>query len=459
MAAVSALERFSFVSWRLLVESYGIADTVYSPYSAFVAVLLATTLAKDSTRHELLQALQWQDANEDTDHIVSALSVLLASSEYADAFYDLEFDAVIELFDELFHEEARGYGMAVKTMLCTRAARQLAPYSFGDIIARVNAERALPGYNTSNDKWPFTRQLRRVMQAGDRSQAFVIRGANQVWPNANLNLDMSEFDPITRGLRVPVQPVVFPQPGVREVNAAVERITSGLIRNLIDESLVSSETSFILTNALYFKASWDLDFDDKATAQEPFNLFSGGHKIVSLMTHSKTHRYLETGSAQFLTLGYAACGYSMLVALPKERDLAAFQALLAEISGELLERAATADTKQVRVVIPKFTARWGSKSLKDILRSLGAREIFEPGVAKFVANSSISEVVQQAFIKINEEGTEAAAATAMFALTSFPFFRPCRDFIANHPFLYFIRNDLTGTILFMGMCIDPVDDG
>jgi serpin B len=121
----------------------------------------------------------------------------------------------------------------------------------------------------------------------------------------------------------------------------------------------------------------------------------------------------------------------MIIALPKGRDNTAFQAVLADLSGELFSGAAAVDRQQVHVVIPKFTVKWRSKSLKDILRSLGAREIFEPGVAKFVANSSVSEVVQQAFIKVNEEGTEAAVATVMICLTSCPFFRPCPEFVAD----------------------------
>jgi serpin B len=268
---------------------------------------------------------------------------------------------------------------------------------------------------------------------------------------------MSEFDVITRGLRVPVQPVVFPQPGVDEVNSAIERITNGLIRNMIDESLVSSDTSFILTNAIYFKASWYLNFEEIATTEAPFSLFSGAQKIIRLMSHKKSHRYLETESAQFVALGYATCPYSMIIALLRGRDLTAFQALLADLSGEVLARGAAVDRQQVRVVIPKFTARWGSKSLKDVLRTLGAHEIFQPGVAKFVANSAVSEVVQQAFIKVNEEGTEAATATAtaIVSLECCPIFRPYPEFIADHPFVYFVRNDLTGAILFMGICIDP----
>jgi hypothetical protein len=145
MAVASALERFSFASWQLLVESYGIANTIYSPYSAFVAVLLAATLAKDSTKHELLQALQWQDPNENPDYLVSALASLIASSEYAPEFYDPQFDAVIQLYDELFHGEAANCTPTVKTMLYTRVVKSFTPHSIPEIIAGVNAERAAPG--------------------------------------------------------------------------------------------------------------------------------------------------------------------------------------------------------------------------------------------------------------------------------------------------------------------------
>jgi hypothetical protein len=109
----------------------------------------------------------------------------------------------------VIHEEAANYTPTVKTMLYARDAKQFAPYSFGEIFTGVNAERAAPDYRTWGDEWPFTRQLRVAIQRADLIRSFVIRGANQVWPNANQNLDMSEFDVITHGLRVPIRLVVF----------------------------------------------------------------------------------------------------------------------------------------------------------------------------------------------------------------------------------------------------------
>jgi hypothetical protein len=156
----------------------------------------------NSTLLEILQALQWQNANEGPDHLVSALLLLITSSEYAGEFDDPQFDAVI-------HEEAANYTPTVKTMLYATAAKQFAPHSFGKIFTGCNAERVAPGYRTWVDEWPFTRQLRVAVQGGGLIWPFVIRGANQVWANANRILDMSGFDVIKRGLRVPIRPVVF----------------------------------------------------------------------------------------------------------------------------------------------------------------------------------------------------------------------------------------------------------
>jgi serpin B len=131
----------------------------------------------------------------------------------------------------------------------------------------------------------YTSLLRSVIGNARRTDgAFVIHGANLVWPNANLKLDLHEFDFINETLKVPIRPVVFPQPGVNEINAEIERTTEGLIKNLLNESSVDAQTSFILTNAIYFKGQWQHPFEAKSTHEALFTLLDGTTKPVKLMS-------------------------------------------------------------------------------------------------------------------------------------------------------------------------------
>ena len=457
MSISKALEKFSLESWRVMTEKDGITDKVYSPYSAFVAMLLSTLLSKDSTKQELLRCLQFEDVNADSDLLAAELTQFLLDSEFCTEFYNPDFDRVIETISDIFGGKGDPLSPSKKTQFMAYALHQ-----FGNIaqitplIEGALQEKQQPDFKLWDQKNENITKLRPLFQKLNelRHSDFTIAGANKLWPNAKMNLDMNEFAILTEKMKLGVTPVDFPQPGVDQINAAIAQLTNNLITNLLSPDCASADTSCILTNAIYFNAKWVKEFkSDKVPVD--WAMLDGSVRKVDLMPVANGLKIHEAAGATFVSIPYRGCDYTMIIALPNEKGEPALRALASAITPELLATVATTERREmIALQVPKFTCRWGSASLKEMLTTLGAHEIFTRD-AKFVARSFVSDVVQQAVIKVNESGTEAAAATAVMMMRCCLEPPPTRSVICDHPFLYFIRNETNGCILFMGSCLDP----
>ena len=243
----------------------------------------------------------------------------------------------------------------------------------------------------------------------------------------------------------------------REINAWVEQQTNDKIKDLIPSGSLDRLTRLVLTNAVYFKGKWVHEFDKKATQDAPFTLSTGEKIDVSLMFQKEGFRYGETGELQLLEMPYKGGDLSMLVLLPKKVDgLAAIEGML---SAESLDEWSSGMRKQkVRTYIPRFklTEKF---QLNTMLSALGMPSAFAPQKANFSGMNGkrdlyITAALHKAFVDVNEEGTEAAAATGIvIGVTSV---RPePKVFRADHPFVFFIRHNPTGSILFMGRVTNP----
>ena len=243
------------------------------------------------------------------------------------------------------------------------------------------------------------------------------------------------------------------------INAWIARQTQDKIRDLLQPPQISKFTTLVLCNAIYFKGSWVTKFDPKATTPAPFFLTRDQHVDVPMMSASFKVRSHETENAVLFALPYAGDDLAMIVILPNEVDgLGAVEKRLT--AGDLqswftaLDRA---DEAKAQVALPKFklNCRIG---LADDLKALGMPRAFT-AAADFSGISPakdlfISDVVHQAFVDVNEEGTEAAAATAVVMTRSRAHDQPL-ILQADHPFLFLIRERRTGTILFLGRVTDP----
>jgi len=241
------------------------------------------------------------------------------------------------------------------------------------------------------------------------------------------------------------------------INAWVEKKTNNKIKNLIRKGVLDSMTRLVLTNAIYFKGNWARQFKEDETKDAPFTLVDGGKVDVPMMNQTAEFGYMEAENFQGLELPYVGDELSMIILLPKQFDgLSEFEKTLT--LENLSQRLARLRKRKVVVSIPKFkmTSQFG---LAPVLKSMGMQDAFSPG-ADFSGISGqrdlfISAVIHKAYVDVNEEGTEAAAATAVtMRLTSVgPAQIPV--FCADHPFLFLIRDNHSGSILFIGRVTNP----
>jgi len=244
----------------------------------------------------------------------------------------------------------------------------------------------------------------------------------------------------------------------RTINGWVEHETRDKIKDLIREGLLSPQTVLVLTNAIYFKGAWMKPFHPEATVMTDFQQGAQGPiRNVPLMHQSGTYPYLDGGTFAVLELPYGTNEESMIIVLPREVDgLDELERTLT--AGRLRDWLARSSRREVEIALPRFKATAEFK-LKGPLVSMGMRRAFSPGGADFSGmikggGVCVDEVVHKAFVDVNEKGTEAAAATGvLMKLTSA---RSTPVFRADHPFLFFIRDTRTGSILFAGRLVNPL---
>jgi len=246
----------------------------------------------------------------------------------------------------------------------------------------------------------------------------------------------------------------------RAINSWVEKQTADKIRDLIGPRDISTDTSLVLTNAIYYKGAWLHPFHEQATQKEGVFTAAGGRKVtVPMMTQSESYRHLDGGSFQMLELPYSGNQRTMLVLLPKAVD--GLGALEASLNVEALDGwvGKLARTK-VNLQLPRFRLE-ESFQLGDTLKGLGMSLAFDPSKADFSGmtgrrDRAISAVIHKAFVDVNEAGTEAAAATGV-VMTRAMAVRPEKpvEFRADHPFLFLIRDQATGAVLFLGRMSEP----
>ncbi len=244
------------------------------------------------------------------------------------------------------------------------------------------------------------------------------------------------------------------------INSWVEKQTRGKIRDLIPSGAVTDLTKLVLANAIYFRGQWAESFPEPFTKDAPFKVTPRQEVTVPLMYQQDEFGYLETGSFQALRLAYKGGDLAMVVFLPRRADgLAEFEeSLTAE---NLAAWIAQLSPREVQVHLPKFRVE-SAFTLNDALTARGMRLAFSPA-ADFSGMTGgkdllISLVLHKAFVDVDERGTEAAAATAVImAPTAAPpqEKEPPAVFRADHPFLFLIRDQRSGSILFLGRVTNP----
>lgn len=243
------------------------------------------------------------------------------------------------------------------------------------------------------------------------------------------------------------------------INAWVEKETREKIKNLMPQGSITAMTRLVLTNAIYFKGDWVDPFKKESTKDQPFTLADGKKVNAPLMHRVGGYLYAETDTYQILDLPYTGRRVSMTVVLPNKPD--GLAAVEKELTGEKLTAALKGlrFEKQVHVHLPKFKVA-KSFTLNAPLKALGMKAAFDGadfgGMHTGGEQLNITTVVHKAFVDVNEEGTEAAAATgiAIGATSAAPPPKP-KYFRADRPFLFLIRDQKTSSVLFLGRLSEP----
>jgi serpin B len=239
------------------------------------------------------------------------------------------------------------------------------------------------------------------------------------------------------------------------INDWVADQTENRIEDLLPQGAINTLTRLVLTNAIYFNAAWANPFDEDRTQDGDFYLLDGSQVTVPMMSQGERLKYAEGDGYQAVELPYDGDEISMVILLPDSGQFGAFEeALDAEQVEAIIE---SLERRQVDLTMPRF--EFDSEfSLRETLSALGMPIAFSGGAdfSGMTGNRelSISEVVHKAFVSVDEEGTEAAAATAVIMPTAAP---PSEEVevTVDRPFVFLIRDIETGTILFVGRTLNP----
>jgi len=243
----------------------------------------------------------------------------------------------------------------------------------------------------------------------------------------------------------------------REINDWVAQKTQDKIKDILSPGDLDSATRLVLANAIYFKGLWDSPFKTTATSSQPFHLSSNATADAPLMHQVEEAGYTTNTGFQAVELPYSGNGLSMVILLPRQVD--GLGQLEQQLSPAFLASTlAPMKKQQVSIFLPRFKLQ-SRNVLNETLSKMGMPDAFDQAKADFSGVNGtkslvISIVIHKAWVEVNEEGTEAAAATIVrMGLGSAP--KPPPVFRADHPFIFLIRDTRSGTVLFIGRMADP----
>ncbi len=291
-------------------------------------------------------------------------------------------------------------------------------------------------------------------------KAFELVVANALWSQKGYAFRKEYFDQVTRDYAAGLTELDFPadvEAARKTINGWVEGKTNQRIKDLIPQGQLTPDVRLVLTNAIYFKAAWAEPFRKEATKDEDFHLADGKTAQVPIMHRADHLLYWDEGTFEAVELPYLGKDVSMEILVPKEaKGLAALEARVT--AADLDAWRGNLKSTMVTIGLPRFKTTCAF-DLNGELKAMGMKDAFVYPAADFTGMSETRElyigfVIHKAFVDVNEEGTEAAAATAVGMRAGGRPPEPIRLQI-DRPFLFLIRDAKTGSILFMGRILDP----
>jgi serpin B len=349
----------------------------------------------------------------------------------------------------------------------------LSPYSIHTALAMAHegaAKQTADQLAAALHLTPIAREGQRVLHTrlqAPGNHGFELAVANRLWLGRAANALPAYSTRLASDFLADAQTVDFSTPtAINTINAWASQRTHGRIPAVLAPGDVSSATALVLTNALYFKGNWDIPFQKSATKEGDFFPAPERKTRAMLMFQNKKHAYAYIEAAgtvpafRALSLDYTGGDLAMLLLLP---DLGQLDQLEAALTDQLVTDVLQhISHTQLPVTLPRFTIT-DSFSLRPTLESLGITSAFDSKTADFsnispLPNSEplfLSAVLHRTFIEVNEEGTEAAAVTVAGATAASAIPMKPAEFKADHPFLFLLRDQGTGAILFLGRFNTP----
>jgi serpin B len=362
-----------------------------------------------------------------------------------------------DLFDDL--REAPGnlfvspYSISVALAMTYAGAEGETERQMREVLHYTLAESRLhPAFNRAD----LDLASRGEEAAGSDDGPFRLRISNSYWAQDDFQFLDTYLDTLAVNYGAVAYQLDFrgdPESARMTINDWVDRQTEGRIDELVPAGAITPITRLVLTNAIYFNAAWDVPFEEADTADGSFQRLDGSTVTAPFMNQVERHRYAEGDGWQAVELRYDAPELAMVLVLPEAGRFEEIEAALGD-SFEAIEDALV--THQTTLSMPRFSFS-SDFALGESLMRLGMVDAFS-GAADFsgmngARNLFIQAVLHEAFIAVNEAGTEAAAATAVIVgEVSAP---PLATITFDHPFLFFIVDHPTGQILFMGRVLDP----
>lgn len=301
----------------------------------------------------------------------------------------------------------------------------------------------------------------------DPSRKLKLRMVNRLFGEQSFAFERSFLNLTDAGFGAPLEKLDFLSNAEAQrahINDWVAKQTESRIKDLLASGTIDTNTKLVLVNAIYFLADWANPFKREQTRDEKFIVDKATTKNVATMHQQGTLRTTKSGKASVLELPYRGDDTAMWIILPDAvNGLAALEAGLS--AKQIATWNANLKAEELSLSLPKFEVNpTGSLMLNEALIKLGMKDAFNEKVANFEGISKnkdakqrlfITSVVHKAFVKVDEKGTEAAAATAVVMGTRSAMRLPDKEFQVDHPFLFMIVDKKTGLVLFMGRVVDP----
>jgi serpin B len=334
----------------------------------------------------------------------------------------------------------------------------------GETAAQMRRVLHLEG--TADAVMTTSGQLARSLQ--DPSRPIVFRIANQLFGEKAYKLVPAFLERTTAAFGAPIELLDFkkaPEQARVHINQWVEGKTEKRIQDLIPPGAVKPDTRLVLVNAIYFLGNWASPFEHEATRPAPFHLTASATKDVPTMNRTGGFGIAQKDGVTALEISYKGGEMSMMLLVPDEVDgLAKVESALD--TNKLNALVSAMKNERVWVALPKFEVNpAGSLSLGETLKAMGMPLAFDRQKADFtgIANPPdpddrlvIAEVFHKGFVKVDEKGTEAAAATAVMGVRAGSMAQaPPRQLKVDRPFLFLIRDNASGLVIFLGRVSDP----